>query len=162
MSQRTLKTAAGLAVLMVLLLSGTHVSRAESPDRLQDLAVTMERLKDSIEAVSVTLVPVDIEGGDQYYSRYSFEFKGCAVALSYDFTFFDRRTRLRKTVRLPFFFNLKKIDLPELAPFYLTHISNQVYVVEGKGFRIPVASTDKGERIRVDLERARRICRGMD
>jgi hypothetical protein len=149
-----------LTTLIVVMHFGTTCSRAVEQVGGQELAVTMGRIKGDVEALSVTLIPTDIEGGNQSYSGYTFNYNGCLVTFSYDFTFFDRLTRRRKTVRFPFSFDLRESDSPDLVPFYLTHISNQVYSVEAKGFRIPVADADQGERIARELDRARRLCAG--
>jgi hypothetical protein len=154
------RSAVYLVTLIVVMHFGTTCSRAVEQVGVQELAVTMERLKSDIEALTVTLIPTDIEGGDQNYSGYTYNYNGCLVTFSYDFTFFDRLTRRRKTVRFPFSFDLRESDSPDLVPFYLTHISNQVYSVEAKGFRIPVADADQGERIVRELDRARRLCAG--
>lgn len=118
----------------------------------------MQWLKTAIESITITLIPMEPENVMQYYSRYSFDNEGCSVKCSYDFTYYQKLTKSWKTTRIVATFNLKDIGVPEVAPFYLTHIETQLYSVYGNTYRIPVKNSEVAEQIAKNLDQARRLC----
>lgn len=127
-------------------------------DNSQELDRTMQWLKSAIESISITLIPVDPDDGDQYYSHYSFDHEGCSVKFSYDFNYYQRMTNERKTTRIGSSFNLKDVGSLDVAPFYLTHIQTNLYSIYGNSFRIPVKNSGFAEQIAGRLDQARRLC----
>jgi hypothetical protein len=155
-----------LALIFALLLFYASAGIAGEPGKelplpvniRQELDGTMQWLKSAIESISITLIPVDLDDGNQYYSHYSFSNEGCSVKFSYDFNYYQRMKKERKTTRIDSSFNLKDIPAPEVAPFYLTHIQTQLYSVHGNSFLIPVNNTGFAEQIAKKLDQARRLC----
>ena len=166
----TINTRSRTAVLACafILFSAPAVIAADSRSELpspavnsQELDRTMRWLKNAVESISITLTPVDPDDGEQYYSHYSLDHEGCSVQFAYDFNYYRRMTRERKTTRIGSSFNLKDMDAPEAAPFYLTHIQTQLYSVTGSHFRIPVKDAGLAAQIAQRLDQARRLCRAM-
>ena len=127
-------------------------------DTGQELNRTMQWLKSAIESISITLIPVDPDDGNQYYSEYTFGYEGCSVKFSYAFNYYQRMTHERKTTRIDSSFNLKDLGSPEVAPFYLTHIQTPLYSIYGNSFRIPVENAGFAVQIGKKLDQARRLC----
>jgi hypothetical protein len=155
-----------LALAFVLMLFSVSAGIAGEPGKDLPLAVsarqeldrTMQWLKDAVESITITLIPVDPEDGTQYYSHYSFDNEGCAVKFAYDFIYYQRMTKESKITRLESSFNLKDIGAPDVAPFYLTHIQTHLYSVYGNSFRIPVKDKGLAEQIEEKIDQARRLC----